>query len=482
MMVGMGTTPPGRGDGRDVGVAATMSMGFTTATVRELQAGDDVGGYRIDHVIGEGGMGTVYGAVHPLIGKRAAIKVLRKELCASAEAVERFVQEARAVNQIGHPNIVDCFAFGALPDGRSWCAMEWLTGESLSDRMARRALSWDETRAIAGDVIRALDAAHGKGIVHRDLKPDNVFLVEVADERPRVKLLDFGIAKLTGGADQRASKTRTGAVVGTPLYIAPEQARGLSVEARTDVYSLGVMLFEMIAGRPPFDEDNAADLIAKHLTETPPLLRAHAPNAPAEVEALIAEMLEKRPEGRPSLAKVRAVLANANANANAKAPSPAPSPEDAPLELAVDVRASRVAAAAPAARSKLPFVIGAIAIAAAGAIAFALTRGGASASKHPAIASGTATPVEPDHPAPPPPPTTPAGATLDVTLTGAPRATISIDGDEHDVWKGAPAMIPVAAGHHEVTVTSSGFRTFHTSIDAAAGARIAVLARMEKQR
>src|SRR5688572_8854848 len=240
----------------------------------ELRAGTLVGEYEVNGKLGQGGMGVVYSATHPVIGKKAALKVLRKNLCADVEAVERFIQEARAVNQIGHPNIVDIFAFGTLSDERSYLVMELLTGESLQQRLRRAPLQRDELCHYGDAIARALEAAHNQRIIHRDLKPENVFLHEVRGERPMVKLLDFGIAKLTDTDDNRAGLTRTGAMMGTPQYISPEQARGYAIDYRADIYSLGVMLFEMAAGRPPFAADNAMDMVARHLYEAPPRLTA----------------------------------------------------------------------------------------------------------------------------------------------------------------------------------------------------------------
>src|SRR5512139_835820 len=166
-----------------------------------LAPGTMVGEYKVERLVGEGGMGQVYGAVHPVIGKRAAIKVLLPEICRSRQMVERFVMEARSVNQIGHPNIVDVFAFGALPDGRQYMVMEWLKGEALSDRLARGILPLAETCDVLLAISAALDAAHEKGIIHRDLKPHNVFLVDVKGAKQIVKLLDFGLVKLMGPED-----------------------------------------------------------------------------------------------------------------------------------------------------------------------------------------------------------------------------------------------------------------------------------------
>src|SRR5262245_23883709 len=191
----------------------------------DLPVGSQAGEYRIEKKIGEGGMGAVYGARHPLIGKRAAVKVIRRELSSSRDAVDRFVLEAQSVNQIGHPNIVDVFGFGRLPDGRSYFIMEWLQGESLRERLLR-PLPLTEALEILEDVAKPLQAAHEAGVVHRDLKPDNVFLASVKGDKPKVKLLDFGLAKLTGADTQRFDRTRTGVVMGTPLYLSPEQAKG----------------------------------------------------------------------------------------------------------------------------------------------------------------------------------------------------------------------------------------------------------------
>ncbi|HEX9102164.1 MAG TPA: serine/threonine-protein kinase, partial [Polyangia bacterium] len=222
----------------------------------KLEPGTIVGEYRIEEKIGEGGMATIYGATHPLLGKQAAIKVMSPALSADAAAVARFALEARAVSRIGHPNIVDVFGFGRLPDGRSYFVMERLHGETLYDRLWKQQgpLPLPEVLDILAQICDALEAAHEKGIIHRDLKPDNVFIV--ADpETPggeRCKVLDFGIAKvLAGGHD--APRTRTDVVMGTPAYMAPEQCRrAADVDEKVDVYALGVILFQAVAGRAPF--------------------------------------------------------------------------------------------------------------------------------------------------------------------------------------------------------------------------------------
>jgi serine/threonine-protein kinase len=275
----------------------------------DLPAGTIVGEYRIERKLKQGGMGTVYAAVHQLINKRAAVKVLKHELCENGEALHRFVQEARAVNQINHPNIVDVFGFGVTEDRRSYLAMELLVGETLGERMARGAMPRAEVCEILTEITYALEAAHACGVVHRDLKPENVFLV-AGCSGPMVKLLDFGIAKLTGGGGLQGpiDVTQPGTVIGTPKYIAPEQARGLVVDGSADIYALGVIAFELLAGRAPFVANDPVELIAKHITLRPCAPSELAPQLPAVADELVAGMLDKRPASRPALARIRELL------------------------------------------------------------------------------------------------------------------------------------------------------------------------------
>ncbi|HET9993445.1 MAG TPA: serine/threonine-protein kinase [Kofleriaceae bacterium] len=273
----------------------------------ELVAGTDVGGYVIDGELGRGGMGVVYSARHPVIGKRAAIKVLKPSLSNNPATIERFIQEARSVNAIGHPNIVDIFDFDMLPDGRRYLVMDLLEGESLRKRVKRGPLPVAEAVMVIDEIASALDAAHAKGFIHRDLKPDNVFLV-ANPGRYDVKLLDFGLAKLTPNnamVMDRAYRTATGAQLGTPDYMSPEQLRGdKNIDHRTDIYALGVVAFEIITGnRPRRFSDGSFDL-----TGTPSAVVGAVPSVPAELAQLVETLLAAERELRPSLVAVRAVI------------------------------------------------------------------------------------------------------------------------------------------------------------------------------
>jgi tRNA A-37 threonylcarbamoyl transferase component Bud32 len=275
----------------------------------ELQPGTSVGEYQIESKLGQGGMASVYAGIQPVIGKKVAIKVMSRQLCVDPVQVERFVQEARAVNQIGHPNIVDVFAFGALPDGRSYFVMEWLQGETLASRLKRGWLTAPEAVAVMFQICDGLAAAHDKGIVHRDLKPENIFLVPVRNRRMLVKVLDFGIAKLLGRRDARVDKTAEGSTPGTPSYMSPEQARGKDVDHRSDIYALGVCAFEMVCGRLPFLGQDAVDVLYQHIHATPPAPSTLREDIPLQLERLMLQMMEKRADRRPTIPVIEERLA-----------------------------------------------------------------------------------------------------------------------------------------------------------------------------
>ncbi|GAB4566342.1 MAG: hypothetical protein Tsb0020_17940 [Haliangiales bacterium] len=253
--------------------------------------------YRIVRKIGEGGIGLVFEATHVYIHKRVALKLLRKQPAASEEAVQRLHREARATSAIGHPNIVKIEDFGVTADDSVFLAMEWLEGESLEARVERGPLSLDDALVVVEQVCRGLDAAHQTGVIHRDLKPDNIFLVPT-DDGEQAKILDFGLAKLEAAGDPKL--TRTGTFVGTPYYIAPEQAAGAEVDSRCDIYALGVILYELTTGTLPFTADSAMGIINQHLgvEPEPPRERAPARGIPASLDALIVRCLAKAPDER----------------------------------------------------------------------------------------------------------------------------------------------------------------------------------------
>jgi serine/threonine-protein kinase len=237
------------------------------------------GRYQVEGIVGEGGMGTVYAVRHVTLGRRFAIKVLRRDIATDAEALTRFIQEAKAAAAIGHPNIVAVTDFGELPReggaGAPYFVMEHLEGESLGAVLAREhVLAPARARRIAFECATALAAAHEAGVVHRDLKPDNVFLSRVGG-REFVKVLDFGVAKIAGAG----RLTRSGVVFGTPHYMSPEQASGAAVDHRTDVYALGVILYECFAGRVPFEADTYMGVLTKHLFAAPVPIEEVAPEA-----------------------------------------------------------------------------------------------------------------------------------------------------------------------------------------------------------
>lgn len=262
--------------------------------------GHRLGAYRIVRLIGEGGMGAVYEARHETLERRVALKTLHPDYARNEEAVARFFNEAKVLSRLEHPCIVQVSDFGQTEDGVLYLVMEFLRGEPLSRRLRKLAeqnqrLPVPVALQVAWQVADVLSVAHSQGIVHRDLKPDNLMLVAdpIAPGGERVKLLDFGIAKLTSN-ERGAVKTDTHSVMGTPMYMSPEQCAGAGgVDAKTDVYSLGCVLYESLAGRPPFRGQGLGELIGQHLFQIPPSLAGLVPKLPSPVSALVHRMLEK---------------------------------------------------------------------------------------------------------------------------------------------------------------------------------------------
>ena len=402
-----------------------------------------VNNYRVTALLGEGGMGAVYLAQHPFMGRKAAIKVLRREFAEDLGLVERFMNEARAANAIRHPNIIDIIDVGRMPSGIPYLMMEFLEGESLARRVDRGTLAVPEAVDIMLQTTAALAAAHGKGIVHRDLKPDNLYLVpdESAPGGVRVKVLDFGIAKLRGELTGGSVKTQAGSVMGTPPYMSPEQCRGITdeVDHRTDIYATGIILYEMLCGAPPFVSAGWGEIVLAHMTKPPEPPRALNPSVPDWIEAVILKALAKAPGDRfQSALEMRAALRAMSPVATfpprvasgpavaASAAQRTPPSEKPPTTFRVAT--GQVASIKPtlaespnakrgARRSSIVIVAGAaivavIAVAALAAVgkkhgtASVVVAPPAAAAAPPAIASPP--PMAPPAPAPPPPPALPA--------------------------------------------------------------------------
>ncbi|MCC6995189.1 MAG: protein kinase [Deltaproteobacteria bacterium] len=312
--------------------------------------GETLGSYKLVSKLGEGGMGVVYLAEHTLIGRKAAVKVLRSECTGNQEMVQRFFNEARSTAMIRHSGLIDVFDFGhhttGSGAGAAYIVMEYLDGESLAARIERGVRFPVEIIVDLGrQIAAAVGAAHARGIVHRDLKPDNIFLLrDDVDGGFKVKVLDFGIAKL-GDDATRSWRTKTGTVMGTPLYMSPEQCRDAGeVDARADVYSLGCILYEMACGRPPFDGATPADVLVAHLKGVLVPPRVRRPDLPRELDAVLQRALAREAGQRyQSMEELSRELERCGAGGRAVLPEAIPLPAAASAG-AGQVRRQRVAA------------------------------------------------------------------------------------------------------------------------------------------
>jgi len=458
-------------------------------------------------------MGAVYLAEHPFMGRKAAIKVLRREFAEDRGLVERFMNEARAANAIRHPNIIDIIDVGRLPSGIPYLMMEFLEGESLAHRIARGKLEVPEAVDVILQTTAALAAAHGKGIVHRDLKPDNLYLVpdDSAPGGVRVKVLDFGIAKLRGDLSGGASKTQAGSLMGTPPYMSPEQCRGVSdeIDHRTDVYAIGIILFEMLSGEPPFIGAGWGDVVLAHMTKPPPSVRSRNPSIPESIEVVITKALAKTAGERfQSATEMRAAL-RALSSASTFPPRPttiagtgapshpiSPPPPKPPTTFrtatgemdSINATMAETPAAKRGAR-KRPLVIGGAVV---GAVAITIVVAlAASGGKHgdvvvppgPVAATAAPTPaVPPSAPAPAPPREAPAPAQIVVRIGSEPAGALVTDAKRGVVIGATPfeQRLDRKSGVLGVRLAKDGFST--VDLEVPLGADFDKTVQLERQK
>jgi serine/threonine-protein kinase len=277
-----------------------------TSSAAASRIGSTVAGkYRLNRLIGVGAIGAVYAAVHQFTGRHVALKVIDSEIASYEGYAARFLREARAAADIGHPAICDVLDAGQEPDGTLYLVLELLEGRTLEAAIEAQDLRQEEIVRVGVQLLEGLAAAHDRGIVHRDIKPDNVFLTWDEEGELHVKLLDFGVAKNTkGGPD--VFRTQQGVVLGTPYYMSPEQAAGDPVDVRADIWSAGAVLFHALTGRPPFDEETYNKLIAKLLNQDPPRLREVRPELPEWLATVVDRALERDLETRWQSARTMA--------------------------------------------------------------------------------------------------------------------------------------------------------------------------------
>ncbi|MEY4544660.1 MAG: hypothetical protein RL685_855 [Pseudomonadota bacterium] len=261
--------------------------------------------YRVEGLLGEGGMGSVYRAIQVSVDRPVALKVISESLCKYPPAVERFQREGRLLARLKHPNTVCLFDFGATEQGQPYIVMELLEGGDLASRLRNQGpIPWSRACQLCWQVLRSLEEAHRLGIVHRDIKPANLFLCTAGSQAPFVKVLDFGISGLASTEADMAHITAAGTIIGSAPYMSPEQAQGKRVTAATDIYSVGVVLFEMLTGRTLFEGDTRTALLLAKLSQRPPSVRQFRPDLqlPDELHALLDQLLVPEPERRPSSA------------------------------------------------------------------------------------------------------------------------------------------------------------------------------------
>jgi serine/threonine protein kinase len=399
--------------GAKPGVAAQPAqhqiIGADSSPSGDARVGQVIGSYRIISLLGEGGMGFVYLAEHQKLGRKVALKMLRSEYANSPQVVRRFFAEAKAVNKISHEHIVEITDFIENDHGDNYFIMEYLKGTSLADALEHEQLPLERSLGIAAQTCSALAAVHEADIVHRDLKPDNIFLTERGGRRDFVKLLDFGIAKLLeSDVSVPLQQTAAGVIMGTPEYMSPEQACGHPVDYRTDIYSLGVILYELTTGRKPFAASTFGEMIVSHTTEIPtaPAELEGLPHpVPTELNDLILECLAKAPEDRPQ--STREI-------------------EERLRRIATDysVRLERYESElTPNGLRRLAMLGGGAAVAVAAVAALFMSFGGTGKAAEPAAAPPPLAAAEPPTPETAPDPD-PVPETIEISFSSTPSATV----------------------------------------------------------
>jgi serine/threonine protein kinase len=353
--------------------------------------GREIGSYRIERLLGRGGMGRVYVGHHPTIGSRVAIKILSEDAVQSPDLVERFLAEARTVGALRHDHIAAVHDFHTV-DGRPAIVMELVDGRSLREIVKAGAVEIADVVSWSIDVLAALGATHAIGVIHRDLKPDNIMITPSG----RAMLLDFGIAKLAGDS-QGAPRTRTGAVIGTPQYMSPEQIQGEPIDLRSDIYSLGIVMYELLGRKRPFDAESDFEMMIAHVETEPPPLEKLRPELPRELVGAVKRALAKRPADRFSSAGAMAKALGDTSKRFDEFATPTfadkPSPStDAPTRAAkprvekVDLAPTEPASSPTPARSKRPLILVGLAVAAIAALVLVTKKSSSPKAAAPVVA------------------------------------------------------------------------------------------------
>jgi len=445
--VAMAASRPGDG-ATSLGDTAASGGGPRSAGETELIGETLSGRYLVTRKVGQGGMGAVYEATHTLIGKRVAVKVLLEKYARREAIVQRLEQEARLASSCQNEHIIDITDFGSTEDGRRFVVMEYLEGESLSECLARETrLPEQRVLRIASQAASALAAAHAKGIVHRDIKPENLFLLRRKDQ-DFVKVLDFGISKSLRASDEAEEQprlTQTGMVLGTPLYMSPEQARGDDeLDARVDVYALGVIMYEATTGRVPFVGNNYLSVISQVLNEDPRGPRELRPDLSEEFESVVMRAMakdrgERYASANDLLNDVTALLEDptrSTERAKITGPRKKPPRSKSPLKIAIWVALIAVVIAA---------VVTTVVMLFGGSEVVKQRNNRAVVPPPPVVADAAPPAVEPD--------AAPEAETIEVMIrTEPPGATVQVDG----VDKGAaPVTLRLVVHDHFTEVVAS---------------------------